>query len=66
MNRAFDPALLDEVDACTLGDPAVADEPEPEDLVLVERCTVCGTDDLVFEDERLVDLNGKEHKCPES
>lgn len=58
--RAFDPALLGAVDQCTLG------EEDAGEIVLVETCTICGAQDLVFEiGTGLVDLNGNPHECPE-
>jgi tRNA 2-selenouridine synthase SelU len=57
--RAFDPVLLDRID-----DGFAANE--DDDFTLVEQCTICGKTDLVFEDDRLVDLEGEPHECPES
>lgn len=59
--RAFDPALFDFVDNCTLGE-----ESEAVDYVIVESCPLCGTQDLVMVEDRLVTLDGEAHVCPEA
>jgi hypothetical protein len=61
MGRAFDPALLGIVDQGHFPEP---EDLEDDDFTLVETCTICGTQDLVFEDDRLVDLDGEAHVCP--
>jgi len=66
VNRAFDPGMLEAVDASEFDDradtPAVDDTP----YMVVEMCPVCGDSDLVREaDGALVDLDGVPHECPE-
>lgn len=58
--RSFDPALFDLVDAGNGLDDVVL-----EDISFVESCTICGAADLVFEDGRLVNMDGETHTCPE-
>lgn len=61
--RTFDPLFFDHLDE---GFAANEDVPG-DDFTLVERCTICGETELVFEADlgQLVDLNGRPHVCPE-